>query len=212
MVLFASVPFALGACSKKDDAGKPAAVPPLGSGAPQPGAVPPAPPAAAPAPAAPGTTAGEKAATGGSITGEIVLAPALAKKKPSGTLFLVARRPSDNPSARGTLIAVKKLPATKFPLSFSLSGADMPFQQGAFEGELVLTARIDQDGDPLSRQKGDVFGALPKVQVGATNVKVALDQIQTEEESLAQPGAGHGASGAPNAPMMGGSGRPPGHP
>lgn len=212
-VVLLAFPLALAGCAKKDDGAKPSAVPPLGSGAPQPGAAAPtpaAPPPAAPAPTAPAPGADKPAASGpgGSITGQIVLAPSLAKKKPSGTLFLVARRPSDNPSARGTLIAVKKLPATTFPIPFTLSAADMPFQQGALEGELVLTARIDQDGDPLSRQKGDVFGSLPKVQVGAKDVKLSLDQLQTEAESLAQPGAGQGGP----EPNMGGSGRPPGHP
>ena len=108
-------------------------------------------------PAAPGAAA-PAAGPGGSITGKIELPAALAKTKPQGTLFLVARRLSDNPSARGTLIAVKKMPATKFPLAFDLSAADMPFQNGAFDGELTLTARIDQDGDPMSHQKGDVLG------------------------------------------------------
>ena len=82
-------------------------------------------------------------------------------------MFLVARRLSDNPTARGTLIAVKKMPATKFPLAFDLSAADMPFQNGAFDGELTLTARINQDGDPMTHQKGDVLGTLPKVRVGS---------------------------------------------
>ena len=123
-----------------------------------------APPAAAPPPAAAATAAAAPAGArsrappaagpGGSITGKIELPAALAKTKPEGTLFLVARRISDNPSVRGTLIAVKKLPATKFPLAFDLSAADMPFQNGAFDGELTLTARIDQDGDPLTPPEG----------------------------------------------------------
>ena len=99
----------------------------------------------------------------------------------------MARRISDNPTARGTLIAVKKMPATTFPLPFTLSGADMPFQTGAFDGELVLTARIDQDGDPMSHQKGDMLGTLPKVRVGTKNVRLTLDQLQKETESLAGP-------------------------
>jgi len=190
----------IAACSKKDDAGAPSGVPPLSQTAPapapaQPPPVPPPPPAAPPAAAPP-------AAEGGTITGKIELASAVAKKKPEGTLFLVARRISDNPSARGTLIAVKKLPATKFPLPFELSAADMPFQNGPFDGELTLTARIDQDGDPLSHQKGDAIGTLPKVQVGSKNVRLTLDQIQKEDESLT------------GGPMMGGGGpmMPPGHP
>jgi hypothetical protein len=137
-----------------------------------------------------------------------VIAPALAKSKPAGTLYLVARRLADNPTARGTLIAVKKLPAEKFPLDFTLSAADMPFQNGAFDGELSLTVRIDQDGDPMSRQKGDLYGGLPKVRVGAHDVKIALDQVQKEAESLGQPGAGMGGPMGP----MGGAHLPPGHP
>jgi cytochrome c-type biogenesis protein CcmH len=196
------------ACSKKDDAGAPSAVPALPQGAAPPAAASPPPlpppPPPPPAPPAPEGAAPAAAGPGGSITGKIELSAAIAKKKPEGTLFLVARRISDNPTARGTLIAVKKLPATKFPLAFDLSGADMPFQNGPFDGELTLTARIDQDGDPLSHQKGDAMGTLPKVRVGSKNVRLTLDQLQKEDESLAGPGA---MGGGARPPMM-----PPGHP
>jgi hypothetical protein len=138
----------------------------------------------------------------------MILPAAIAKTKPAGTLYLVARRISDNPTARGTLIAVKKLPATSFPLPFSLSAADMPFQTGAFDGDLTLTARIDQDGDPMTHQKGDVFGTLPKVHVGSRDVKLALDQVQKETESL----AGGGPMMGGGAPAPGGAQMPPGHP
>ena len=176
-----------------------------------PAAAPPMPAAAPPAADSPG----------GSITGSIVLSPAVAKAKPKGgTLYLVARRISDNPTARGTLIAVRKLPATKFPLPFSLTAADMPFQNGPFDGELVLTARIDQDGDPLTHEKGDVYGTLPKVPVGSHDVKLALDQVQKETESLAGGAPIMGGMGAPAGagamppghPPMGGGELPPGHP
>jgi hypothetical protein len=202
---------AAAACSKRDDAGKPATVPPL-----DPTAAPPLPAAAPPAPApampAPTPTPAAAAEPGGSITGSIVLTASTAKAKPKGgTLYLVARRPSDNPSARGTLIAVKKLQATTFPLPFSLTASDMPFQNGPFDGELVLTARIDQDGDPLTHEKGDVFGTLPKVQVGSHDVKLALDQVQKETESLA---GGAPIMGGMRGPMQreGGGELPPGHP
>jgi hypothetical protein len=199
------------ACTKKDEAGAPSPVPPLAQAPSAPAAAPPPPPPPAPPPAP--EAAPPPAGPGGSITGKIELTSAIAKSKPEGTLFLVARRISDNPTARGTLIAVKKLPATKFPLPFDLSAADMPFQNGAFDGELTLTARIDQDGDPLTHQKGDVLGTLPKVRVGSKNVKLMLDQVQKETESLAGPGP----MGGGRPPMMppghpGGAGLPPGHP
>jgi hypothetical protein len=210
-----------GACTKKDDAGKPSSVPPLDPAtAPSAPAAPPAPTAALPAAAAP-AEAPAADSPGASITGSIVLAPAVAKARPKGgTLYLVARRISDNPTARGTLIAVRKLPATKFPLPFSLTAADMPFQNGPFDGELVLTARIDQDGDPLTHEKGDVYGSLPKVPVGSHDVKLALDQVQKETESLAGGAPIMGGMGAPGGagatpsghPSMGGAALPPGHP
>lgn len=201
---------AVGACNKKgDEAGKPAAVPPLdpGAAAPSMAGPPPAAPqlAAPPQPAAPDDP-------NATITGEIVLPAATAKTKPTGTLYLVARRLSDNPTARGTLIAVKKMPATSFPLPFSLSAADMPFQNGPFDGDLTLTARIDRDGDPMTHQKGDVFGTLPKVRVGSRDVKLALDQIQKEAESLAGGGPMMGGGGpmmGGGGPMMGGKSGPP---
>jgi hypothetical protein len=195
VVLGASL--AVASCAKKDDAGKPSTVPAMDPSVPPPPS-PSAPAAPTAAPAAP-----EPAKPGGSITGKIVLPPAQAKLKPKGTMYLIARRPSDNPSVRGTLVAVKKLPATTFPLAFELSAADMPFQNGAFDGEMTLSVRIDQDNDPMSRQKGDLYGVLPKVQVGSKDVVLSLDQVQTEAESLAQPNA-HGP--------MGGGAMPPGHP
>ena len=193
----------LAACSKSDDASKPSSVPPLGpNAAPAPvaPAAPPAPPAAPAAAAAP-------PAAGGSISGKVEMSKAIAKAKPKGTLFVTARRISDNPNVRGSLVAVKKLPATTFPLEFSMSAADMPFEGAAFDGELTLTARIDQDGDPMTRQKGDVHGTLPKVQVGSKDVRLTIDQLQKEAESLTAP-----SGGPPGAPMMGGSKLPPGHP
>src|SRR3954462_14621841 len=108
-------------CNRKEEPGKPSGVPPLDPGAAPsaaapktPAPVPSAPAAPATAPAMPGAAPAPSAeapapdSPAASITGSIVLAPAVAKAKPKGgTLYLVARRISDNPTARGTLIAVK---------------------------------------------------------------------------------------------------------
>jgi len=112
---------------------------------------------------------------------------------------LVARRVSETPGVRGGLVAVKRFTASSFPIEFSLGAADMMFQNGVFEGDLTLAARIDKDGDPMTRKKGDVFGTVDRVKVGATGVEVKLDHLQKEDESLG------------GAPPMGG-GMPSGHP
>jgi hypothetical protein len=206
----------LGACSKSDDASKPAGFPAQDKGsAAQPTPAAPAAPAAAPAvptPAAPAPTPEPAAAEAkpdpnAVISGEIVLAPSVKAAVKSGDqIYLVARRISDNPTARGSLVAVKKFTADKFPIPFSLGPEDMMFKNGAFEGDLTLSARVDKDGDPMTRKKGDVIAALPKVHVGSRGVKLSLNTIQKEDESLAAPPMMGAGAASPHGSM------PPGHP
>ena len=208
----------LASCEKKDDANKPSGIPPMASNSAAPAPLPtpppapqPPPPAAAEAPPAPEAPVDPKAA----ISGSIALAPARkGDVSPSDTIFLVARRIADNPSARGTLVAVKRLSAASFPIPFTLSARDMMIPTGAFDGEVSLSVRVDKDGDPLTHLKGDVIGGVPKIKVGARGVKLTLDQLQKEDESLAgnAPMMGGGAPMG-SAPMMNPhSELPPGHP
>ena len=83
-------------------------------------------------------------------------------------------------------------------------------------GLLVHVIESDRDarrGDDLvvARLSYDILGTLPKVRVGSKNVKLTMDQVQKETESLAGPGP----MGGGRPPMMPG-GRPPmmppGHP
>jgi hypothetical protein len=183
------------ACSKHDEAGKASGVPPL------PGASTAPAPTAAPAPVAPAAAPAERPVDPkAKIWGQVVLSSAMRSHvAPADTIYIVARRIPDNPSARGSLVAVKKVSAAKFPIEFELSAADMPFQNGAFDGDLQLSVRDNKSGDPIMRRKGDVFGMLPKVHVGTHDVKVPLDQLQKEDESLA-------------GNQMPGTGMPAGHP
>jgi hypothetical protein len=193
-------------CTKKDDETRPAAIPAM-AGNPPPQAPAPAPAPAAPAMPAPQPMADPPPAANtpidpkASISGMVFVAPARrGDVAPNDVIYLVARRIADNPQARGTLVAVKRLSAAKFPVPFSLSAADMMVPTGNFDGDVALSVRVDKDGDPITRRKGDVFGGLPKVRVGAQGVKLTLDQLQKEDESLAGPGP----LAAPSLP--------PGHP
>jgi hypothetical protein len=198
-------------CTRKDDGNKPAGIPAMAAGAPAaapsmaaPAGAPAPPPSPPPAeaPAVLEAPVDPKAA----ISGVIELPAARRADVAAGdVVFLVARRIADNPQARGTLVAVKRLSAASFPIPFTLSARDMMIPTGAFDGDVSLAVRVDKDGDPMTRRKGDVFGSLPKVTVGARGVKLSLDQLQKEDESL----AGSGPMGAPGAPH---AGMPPGHP
>ncbi len=206
---------ALISCEKKDDANKPSGIPAMAenANAPAPVLAPlPTPPPApqSPPPAAPEAPVDPKAA----ISGTIVLAPSRkGDVAPTDTIFLVARRIADNPTARGTLVAVKRLSAASFPIPFTLSAHDMMIPTGAFDGEVSLSVRVDKDGDPMTRRKGDVIGGLPKVSVGARGVKLTLDQLQKEDESLAGNAPMMGGAPMGAAPTMNPHGElPPGHP
>jgi hypothetical protein len=189
-----SVTIAAG-CNKAADAPRPAGIAPAAGVVPQ---APPPLPGSAPATSPPG--AGGAAAAGGTIVGKITLGPARkGDVTPNDVVYLVARRVPDNPGARGSLVAVKRFTASSFPIDFTLGAGDMMFKNGTFEGEMTLAARVDKDGDPMTRRKGDVFGTVDRVKVGATGVEIKLDQLQKEDESLA---------GAPPTP----GGMPSGHP
>ena len=92
---------------------------------------------------------------------------------------------------------MKKFPATTFPLAFTLSAADMPFQNGAFDGELVLT-RAHRSGRRSAepRRRATCSATLPKVRSASKNVRLTLDQVQKETESLAAPGGPMGGGHA----------------
>ena len=104
------------------------------------------------------------------IAGTLNLAKG-AKLPKSGQLFISAR----NMEAGGPPVAVKRLPMpASLPFQFELTEKDQMMQGSeSFSGVLMITARIDQDGDPLSRQDGDLAGSQ-NAQVGQTGLKIDL--------------------------------------
>jgi hypothetical protein len=92
-----------------------------------------------------------------------------------GAVFLIAKQadPSGNPA--GPPLAVQKL-NWKDDLAFELTEANAMVGGTQLAGDVVVTARYDQDGDALSKQPGDVTGQL-RVKVPADNVKLMLDSV-----------------------------------
>ena len=69
------------------------------------------------------------------------------------------------------------IPNLGFPLEFSLGPEDRMIQSLPFEGPLVVTARVDGDGDAMSRNPGDLQGRLPSpVATGTTGIELVLDE------------------------------------
>lgn len=116
------------------------------------------------------------APSGGSIKGVIQLAPELANKVPgSGVLFVYARRPGMD---KGPPLASLKLELSSFPIAFELSEANVMMKGTPFAGSVSLSARLDSDGNAMSKLPGDLVGALPQpVEIGATDVALVLNGV-----------------------------------
>jgi hypothetical protein len=136
------------------------------------------------------------------IRGSLQLADNVKAKVPAGgTIFLIARAvlPTGGP---GPVLAAKRLTVGAWPQPFELTADDVMIAGSSLKGKVVLGARVDQDGDAMTKQIGDVEGISPVVEVPANSVVVLLDKQRTE------------VGGAPSPPGMGGMGgqMPPGHP
>lgn len=92
----------------------------------------------------------------------------------TGAVLYIVARPAG--AQGGPPLAVKRIVAPAFPVSFSLGPGDVMIKGTAFEGPMNLTARLDSDGDPLTREAGEPAGAHDgnPVEPGARNVTILL--------------------------------------
>ncbi len=112
-------------------------------------------------------------ANGAGISGTIDITPALfARLRGSETLFVMARRGEGGPP-----VAVKRFRSLRFPMAYTLSGADQAVQGPPFAGEVTIVARIDLDGNAGVPQGGDMEGITPRVVVGDSGADVVIDTL-----------------------------------
>jgi len=147
------------------------AVPAAGGGAPR-GALPPSRAEAGGGVVAPGGAAG---AGGAAITGEITLAPELAMARPDGAVLFVIARPEG--VRGGPPLAVLRIPSPDFPVAFSIGPENVMIPTMQFAGAISLTARLDADGNAMTRTPGDI--ASPRVDglaPGASSIRLTLSE------------------------------------
>jgi thioredoxin-like negative regulator of GroEL len=117
-------------------------------------------------------------AAGTQIEGVVVVDPKL-KTKIDGqaVLFIIARSTS---SASGPPLAVKKIPSPKFPVAFSLGAQNVMMAGTPFSGKVFLSARLDKDGNPTTKEPGNLAGVYKKnpTEVGSKKIEIVLDQAQ----------------------------------
>ena len=127
-------------------------------------------------PPAPGGRRGAApvASEGAPIAGTLSLGPGIEEKvRPGSVLFLIARHAEAGPP-----LAVVRIRDPKFPLDFEIGPDDRMIPSIPFAGPLRLTARIDGDGNAMTRDAGDLAGAAAgSYDPGARGVQVLIDEV-----------------------------------
>jgi cytochrome c-type biogenesis protein CcmH len=113
-------------------------------------------------------------ATSAAIEGTLELAPNLTGRVPPGAvLFVIARNAESGPP-----LAVVRVADPRFPLRFSIGPDDRMIQSMPFAGEILISARVDADGDAMTRSPGDLRGAsgIPNAP-GDRGVTLLIDEV-----------------------------------
>lgn len=119
------------------------------------------------------TGASPSAGAAPGVTGTLALDASVADKaKPGDTLFLSARAPgvTTGPPTWTKRVSV----TTAFPTDFSLGPDDAMIKGIPTPDELVITARIDRDGNAMTKSPDDLVGKSAPLKPGATNVAITL--------------------------------------
>lgn len=91
-------------------------------------------------------------------------------------IFIVVKRADASGSPTGSALAVEKLTWNNTDITFELTEKQAMVGGTELTGDVIVTARYDQDGDALSKEAGDIVGQA-RVKLPAENVQIWLDTI-----------------------------------
>jgi len=110
---------------------------------------------------------------GPAIEGRIELAAELARPA-AGVLFVIARPQG---SQGGPPLAVLRIADPEFPLEFRIGPENVMIPSMRFEGAISLSARLDADGNAMTRGSGDISSQVQEpLAPGASGVTLILDE------------------------------------
>ena len=106
----------------------------------------------------------------GSVSG-VIQAPGL-DAPPAGAVLFVFVRAVD--TSGGPPLAVQRHSPAGFPVRYTIGPADAMMGPAPFPERVVVEARLDSDGDPLSRAPGDLSARSGPVAPGSEGVTLTL--------------------------------------
>jgi hypothetical protein len=111
------------------------------------------------------------------VAGKIVVDAKAKDKVTAGTsVFLIVKRAGADGATTGPPLAVDKLNWASDGVAFELTEANAMVAGTELSGDVIVTARYDQDSDALTKQPGDVTGQA-RVKIPADNIKLTLDTV-----------------------------------
>ena len=109
------------------------------------------------------------------LEGTIEVSPKLKDRVKAGDiLFLSVKSVDEAGTPQRIPIAADRQDATTFPMAFKLTGANTMMQGTKFEGSVLVTVRVDRDGEAMSRKPGDIEGSV-RAKIPARGLKIVLD-------------------------------------
>ncbi len=114
--------------------------------------------------------AGAEADESADVRGTIALADGAAPP-PSGVLFLFVRAVGQT---SGPPLAVQRLAVGSFPLPFEIGPGDAMIPGTTFPEQITVEARIDADGNAMSRGPGDLSARSQPIAPGSEGVQLVL--------------------------------------
>jgi hypothetical protein len=125
-----------------------------------------------PAPAMAPAGASDANAAGAAITGRIELADGVEAPPSEGVLFVIARPQG---ATGGPPLAVLRIADPKLPLDFRIGPENVMIPSMRFAGPISLSARLDADGNAMTRGAGDVASPVVEpLSPGTSGVRLVL--------------------------------------
>jgi hypothetical protein len=125
--------------------------------------------------AAPAEPAAPPVGVSGIIRFDPAVQPVIA---PGSTIFVAVRgaETGGGLDMAAQVFAATKLPSTATPVAFHLTEAHSMMTATRVTGDVVVTARYDQDGDAITKQPGDITGKV-HVTAPAAGLEIVLDDV-----------------------------------
>jgi|GEM_PF-4403530 len=81
--------------------------------------------------------------------------------RPTDVLYIMARQ-AMGPGQAGRLVAVQRHSPVKLPLRYEMTSKNLMMPGVPFAGPFIVRARLDRDGDPMTKGADDLYAEFSK--------------------------------------------------